>query len=310
MVSPLALLFPGQGSQRPQMLARLRDDAIGARTLDEAARALDRDIASLDSTDALAHTEATQLALLIAAVADARSLDDAGISADFVAGHSVGAFAAAVAADSIDFATALTLVDARGRAMADAQARGFGMAAFVGIPERTLQTWIDEASNNGAKLYLTNRNAQRQFAVSGADADLDALIERARANGANRAVRLAVAVPSHSPLMASVVPRMRAALANVEVRAPRIPYASNRTARLVADARGVIDDLAENVTHPVRWHEIMVALYERGVRNFVEVRPGTVLAKLAASSFDDVRTYALENNSVAALREVLARERR
>jgi malonate decarboxylase epsilon subunit len=309
VVSSLALLFPGQGSQRPGMLTRLRDDAIGSRTLDEAGRVLERDVASLDSADALVRTEATQLALLIAAVADMRSLDAAGIRADFVAGHSVGAFAAAVAADSIEFASALKLVDVRGRAMAAAQPRGFGMAGFVGIPERTLQMWIDEACDNGAQLYLTNRNAQRQFAVSGADADLDALIERARQNGASNAIRLAVAVPSHSPLMASVVPRMREILATVEVRAPRIPYASNRTARLVADARGVLDDLAENVTHPVRWHEIMIALYERGVRHFIEVRPGTVLTRLAESSLNDVRAYALENHAVAALSEVLARER-
>jgi malonate decarboxylase epsilon subunit len=309
VVSPVALLFPGQGSQRPGMLARLRGDAIGARTYDEAARVLDRDLASLDSAEALAHTEAAQLALLIAAVADGRLLADAGIRADFVAGHSVGAFAAAVAADSIDFAIALSLVDVRGRAMAQAQPVGFGMAAFAGIPERTLQSWIDEAVGSGAQLYLTNRNAQRQFAVSGANADLDSLIERARKNGASTALRLAVAVPSHSPLMASVVPRMRQAWSAIDVRAPRVPYASNRTARLVTDARGVTDDLVENVTYPVRWHEIMVALYERGVRRFVETRPGAVLTRIAESSFDDVRAYALENTGLTALRDVLARER-
>ncbi len=303
MVSPVGFLFPGQGSQRPGMLSRLR----GSPIYDEAEHALGRELATLDTADALSHTDAAQIALLVTAVADLRLLAEAGISADFVAGHSVGAFAAAVAAGVIDFVAALELVALRGRAMAQAQPRGFGMAAIVGVPERTVQTWIDEAVRAGATLYLTNRNAQRQFAVSGADADLEALIDRARNNGASKAMRLAVAVPSHSPLMSSVVPQLREALSRRTLQAPRVPYASNRTARLVLDTREIADDLAENVIHPVRWHEIMIALRERGVHRFVEVRPGNVLTRLVEATFDDVRAFALETTDVATLRDILTR---
>ena len=304
MVSPVAFLFPGQGSQRPGMLVRLRGSSI----YDEAGHVLGRELATLDTADALAHTEAAQLALLIAAVADVRLLAEAGIRADFVAGHSVGAFAAAVAAGVIDFSAALELVALRGRAMTAAQPEGFGMAAIVGVPERTVQAWIDEATRAGATLYLTNRNAERQFAVSGADADLHALVDRARSNGASKAMRLEVAVASHSPLMASVVPQLRQLLSRMTLRAPRIPYASNHTARLVLDADAVAEDLAENVIHPVRWHEIMVALRERGVHHFVETRPGQVLTHLAGAAFDDVRAFALATTDVATLRDILARE--
>jgi malonate decarboxylase epsilon subunit len=289
------------------MLARQRDDAIGAATYADAETLLGYPLATLDSAEALSGTEATQMALLVCAVADARRLANSGVVADFVAGHSIGAFAAAVCAEALDFTDALRLVAIRGRAMNDAQPHGFGMAAIVGVPENTVQQWIDAITICGGTLYLTNRNAVRQFAVSGADADLDTLIDIARKNGANKAMRLAVAVPSHSPLMQSVVPKLRTAIDAMRVRAPRIPYASNHTARLIRDAAGVADDLVENVAQPVRWSDLMHALYERGVRTFVETRPGDVLTKIVQSSFDDVRAFALESTALPDVLAVLRR---
>jgi malonate decarboxylase epsilon subunit len=305
VVNPIAFLFPGQGSQRAGMLARLREDPNNAALVDDAQTILGRDLGELDTADALAGTEAAQIALFIASVASARSLERGGIEAAFVAGHSVGAFAAATTAGVIDFRDALAVVALRGHAMAQARPSGFGMAAIVGVPQSTLQTWIDGGTARGSTLYLTNRNAARQFAVSGADADLDALVEFARSHGASKAMRLAVAVPSHSPLMAEVVPKLRQALKNIALKEPRAPYASNSTARLLRDSESIADDLAENVAHPVRWSEIMTALYERGARSFVEMQPGDVLTKLAQSSFDDVRAFSLETTSVTQLRDYL-----
>lgn len=288
------------------MLRCLLDDPSDAAWYTEAQTALRRDLGELDTAEALASTEAAQIALFIVEIAGARALERHGIEAAFVAGHSVGAFAAAVIAGVLSFRDALTIVALRGRAMAEARPTGFGMAAVVGVPESTLQTWIDTATSRGATLYLTNRNAARQFAVSGASEDLESLIEFARSQGASKVMRLAVAVPSHSPLMADVVPTLRQALGNVALSEPRIPYASNHTARLLRDASSVAEDLAENVAHPVRWSEIMTALYERGVRTFIEMRPGDVLTKIAQSSFDDVRAFSLESTSVAQLRDYLA----
>ena len=162
------------------MVTRLRDDPKNITLLDEAQTVLGRDLGELDTADALTGTEAAQIALFIAAVANARSLERNGIEAAFVAGHSVGAFAAAVIAGVVGFRDALAIVALRGHAMAHARPSGFGMAAIIGVPQSTLQTWIDAATQRGATLYLTNRNAARQFAVSGANADLDA-IDRIRA---------------------------------------------------------------------------------------------------------------------------------
>ncbi len=305
----IAFLFPGQGSQQPGMLAKLRTRPIGATTLEEAGQVLSRDPLDFDSSQAQAGTWATQLGLLIAGVASARLLAQQGIACDFVAGHSVGAFAAAVHAQALRFADALHLVDLRGQLMAQAYPTGYGMAAISGLPEGTLRAWIDEARLRGAVLYLANRNAARQFTVSGADADLDVFVAHARANGAGSAQRLAVAVPSHSPLMDGVADEMQAALSRVQVADARIPFASNRRARIETLGSAIVDDLALGVAHPVLWHEITCALYERGVRAFIEMVPGTVLSHLAQGSFADVQAVALAHVGGDALLRILRASR-
>jgi malonate decarboxylase epsilon subunit len=302
----IAFLFPGQGAQRPGMLARLRNDPIATAALDEAQTVLGRNLSELDTVQALAGTEATQLALLIAGVVGARQVEHHGVIPAYVAGHSVGAFAAAVHARVLGFADALRLVELRGRTMAQAYPRGYGMAAITGAPERIVQSWIDAARLQGAVLHLANRNAPDQLTVAGADADLAALIEWARTHGARSAVRLEVATPSHSPLMSAVAERIHDALKSTVLNDARIPYVANRTARVLTDARAIADDLAQGVAHPVLWHEATSALYERDVRVFVEMPPGETLTKLAQATFPDVRAVALEN---AGLRGVEASRR-
>lgn len=303
---PIAFLFPGQGSQRPGMLDQLREDSISAATVDEAKSILGRDLAALDTAEALAGTEATQLALLIVGVACARMLDAAGIRADYVAGHSIGAFAAATHAGVLSFRDALRLVEIRGSAMAAAHPRGFGMAAISGIPQGSLEERLESERSRGAVLYLANLNGARQFTVSGADADLANVMEWARGNGASKAIRLDVATPSHSPLMNGVAARMRDAFDAIVLGAPRVPYLANRSARVLDDSRAIATDLAASVAEPVRWHEGMSALYERGGRGFIEMRPGVVLTHLMRNSFPDAQPFALESTGISTLRELFA----
>jgi malonate decarboxylase epsilon subunit len=288
------------------MLAQLRDDPIAAATLNEAQKILGRNPSELDSVTALAGTQATQLALLIAGVASARRLEHHGIAPAYVAGHSVGAFAAAVHAHALRFADALRLVQLRGGAMAQAHPQGFGMAAIAGVSEQTLQLWIDAAKSHGTTLYPANRNAPDQFTVSGADADLAALITHARTHGA-RAVRLAVATPSHSPLMAAVAAQMQDAIQSIPMYGPRMPYVANHTARVLVDLRAIGADLAQGVAHPVLWHEATCALYERDVRVFVEMPPGDTLTRLAQAAFPDARALALDTAGLPGLRALTHR---
>ena len=306
-VAHSAFLFPGQGSQYAGMFAALRNLESANKTFQEAERVLEMDIATADTAAALADTHGAQLALLIAGVAGARVLEHRDILPAYAVGHSVGAFAAAVHAGTLKFDDALRLVDLRGRLMAQAYPSGYGMAAISGMTESQVQRWIDDARNRGAEIYLTNRNAPRQFTVSGRAHDLDSLIETAKTHGANKAARLAVATPSHSPLMADVAQRMVVALSAVTLSDPRLPVLSNRNARMLNDARSIAEDLADGVAHPVQWHDAISVLHERGVRIFVEMPPGKVLSQLVETSFEETTTIAADAAGFATVEAMLTR---
>ena len=301
----VALLFPGQGAQTPGFLHRLPQHAAVEATLAEAAAVLGADLAELDSAPALESTGAVQLGTLIAGVAVARALEAQGLRPDAVAGLSVGAFSAAVACGALGFAEALELVRVRGESMARAAPLGFGMAAILGLGERTATALIARV-NEQTPLYLAGINASTEIVVSGADAALERVIAAAHDAG-GRGVRLRVSTPSHSPLMDEVSVRLRAQLRGITLAAPRVPYVSNHRARVARSAAEVADDLALNVSRTVRWHDSVTLLYELGCRVYIEPPPGKVLSNLVRSSFPDARVVALElaplASAVAAARE-------
>jgi malonate decarboxylase epsilon subunit len=304
-----AFLFPGQGSQRPGMLHALPDAAPVTETLDDASEALGEDVRALDTAEALASTVGTQLALVIAGVAGHRALAARGARPDMVAGHSVGAFAAAVAAGVLAFPDAVRLVRLRARLMEEAYPTGHGMGVLVGLRERQAEAILKEASSAEAPVFAANLNAPDQLAIAGADAGLDRAIGLARRAGARRADRLAVAVPSHCALLDPVVDRLARALADVELRPPTVPYAGNRRARALRDAGAIRDDLATSVARPVRWHDATRVLYERGARLFVEMPPGHVLTNLATAAFPDARAVAVAEAGLDSVATLAARER-
>ncbi len=207
-----ALLFPGQGSQSAGMLAALPRHPLVAATRDEASELLGRRWQDLDTAEALAGTEAAQLALLIAGVGTARALAAEGVAVDAVLGHSVGAFPAAVAAGCLEFSDALRLVSLRGSLMAGLFPTGYGMAAILGLPARTLRDLVAQSRVAG-DLYVANYNAPRQIVVAGADGALDQVCRLAVEAGARKAERLAVATPSHCPLLGPVADELAEALA-------------------------------------------------------------------------------------------------
>jgi malonate decarboxylase epsilon subunit len=287
----VALLFPGQGAQHPGMLAALPATPEVERTLEEASDTLGCDARTLDAADALQATGPAQLALLIVGVTAARALSAAGATPDVAAGHSVGAFSAAVAAGALDFADALRAVRLRGEMMAQAYPAGFGLAALVGLTERRVERLVNEAGSAGP-LFLANRNAPLQTVVAGSAAALDALCALALRCGA-KAERLAVAVPSHCPMMAPVAKELAAALADVRFAPPQLAFASSSRARLLTTPEQIRDDLAANAARPVLWHDTTLLLQERGVRLFVQCPPGTVLSDLTQNAFACARSVAI-----------------
>ncbi|HSY04622.1 MAG TPA: acyltransferase domain-containing protein [Steroidobacteraceae bacterium] len=294
----VALLFPGQGAQRPGLLGRLPATEAVCATLAEAQQVLGGALAGLDSEAALESTAAVQLATLIAGVAAARALLAEECPVHAVAGLSVGAFAAAVACAALSFADALRLVQLRGEAMARAAPRGHGMAAIRGLSERGARALVAEV-NARRPLYLASVNSPTETVVAGDDAALALAAEAARAAGAV-ARRLKVAIPSHCPLMDEVSAQLRAAMATVRMRPPAVPYVSNHRARITGDAAQVAEDLILNVSRPVRWLDSVTLLYELGCRLYVEMPPGAVLTHLLAASLPEVRTLALAEAPLAS----------
>jgi [acyl-carrier-protein] S-malonyltransferase len=256
----IAVLFPGQGSQTADMRAsveRLRPDLLE----------LCREELRTDPFERVGEgTHMAQPAIYCASLAGWSLLDPEEPA--FLAGHSLGEFAALVAAGAMSERDGLRLVALRGRLMQ--RATGGGMMA-VGAPLETATAFAERFD-----LTLANDNSPEQVVLSGDAAAIDAACKRAKAEGL-RAARLRVSGAFHSPAMAQAAPELEAALARTEIREPAIPVFSGVTA---APFDQIPARLLEGLTSPVRWREIVIALRERGVTRFVEVGPGRVLTGL------------------------------
>ena len=297
----IAFLFPGQGSQVTGFLHRLAECREMQATLVEARRRLDHDPLLLDTTQALEATVNVQLTLLIASVATARALQAQGVFPVMHAGHSVGAFAAAVSCGALPFAAALDCVKIRGQAMQNAAPPGYGMMAIVGLTESQVVQLIDDIAGSGAPLYLAAVNAPEQIVVSGSKLTLDRAKQSALASGANSVTPLQVTVPSHCALMSPVAAALTRALTTVEMTSPRSAYVCNHNARAVVDCNAIREDLIQGAVRPVRWHDATTVMVERGANLLIEMPPGVALTRLAATAFPEVRSIAATNHSLASL---------
>jgi len=189
------------------------------------------------------------------------------------AGHSLGEYAALVAAGALEFDDAVALVDTRAEAMADAgDADAGGMIAMLGGDARAVRELADRLG-----LVIANDNAPGQLVLSGPIDAVAGAEDVARAEAGARARRLDVTGAFHSPLMEPASERLRAALQATPVATPRIDVYSNGTAAPFRDIRG---ELAENLLRPVRWRETLLAMRAAGVERFVELGPGSVLTGL------------------------------
>jgi malonate decarboxylase epsilon subunit len=289
----IAFLYPGQGAQVPGMLHCLPTRPVIHDIISEANQALGRDVLELDTEQAFASTVGVQLALLISGVAVTRALQAEGISPDLVCGLSVGAFGAAVASGSISFKDALWFVRLRAELTEKAYPEGYGLSAVVGLSEPQLSRIVDEINRPESPVFIANLNAPLQIVIAGSDSGMDAVLERAKQEGAQSAKRLEVTVPSHCPLLQDVADELTRYGATVRMRAADALYISNRRARGLRDPESIREDLATNIAHPVRWHDSISAAYERGIRVFIELPPGHTLTNLAAAAFPDARCFAV-----------------
>ncbi len=297
--------FPGQGAQQPGMLHALPQAAVVQTCIEQASAALGEDVRLLDSGEALQGTRAVQLCLLIAGVAAARLLIERGHRPDHVAGLSIGAYAAAVVADALDFGDAVRLVALRGELMQRAYPEGYGMTAILGLDLASVEQLLSEAAG---PVYLANINAANQLVIAGSEAAMAALAERARTLGAGAAKRLAMSVPSHCELLAAPAAELAAAFAEVEMRAPQVRYLSSSSARLIREPDILRDDLARNMSRVVDWHATLGTAFERGVRLHLELPPGSVLSGLARRVFEGGQVLAFAGSRLDTLDALLRQE--
>lgn len=293
-----AFLFPGQGSQYEGMLNHLPDDPDVKELLEVSSDILNTQIQSLHSKKALSKTKAVQQCLLIASVASYRVFEKNGLLPDYVAGHSVGAFGAAVASGVITFEEALRLVTLRGELMENTCGEGYGMAVVLGLDEYKLAEIVNKLFLPDEPVYVSNRNAPTQVTLSGSLAGLQKVIDYVKCHGATSAHLLNVSTPSHSPLFERVSGELLNELDKLDLKRPKIPISSNVTSRLLMQADAVKEDLAKSICHPVRWHDAVNLLYESGTELFIEMPPGEVLSKLAQQAFPEVRTMSIAKNSI------------
>jgi malonate decarboxylase epsilon subunit len=294
----LAFLFPGQGSQVPGMLHNLPHHPAVARTLDEVSESLHADVRELDSAEALQSTVSVQLALLACGVALARALFEEGVNPEAVAGLSVGAFAAAVAADVLSLADGARLVKERAEDMVKLYPQGYGLAAIVGLTENQVSTLVEQTCTDQDPVYVGNINAPRQIVIAGSNGAMDKVLEAARRSGARKAVRLNVSEPSHCPLLQPVADALKKSLGAMHIQEPKLIYVANVTGRALRSAEAVSEDLATNIAHGVRWYDATTVLEELGCRLFLEMPPGHVLSELGREAFADVRTLAIGETSL------------
>ncbi|MBV8277536.1 MAG: acyltransferase domain-containing protein, partial [Verrucomicrobia bacterium] len=192
----IALLFPGQGSQKPGMLHRLPDHPAVQRTIEEASAELGYDVLTLDSPDNLRSTIPVQLALLTAGVAAARALEAEGVVPEAVAGLSVGAFAAAVHARVLTLSDGIRLVKQRAELMEQRSPEGYGLTAIIGLNEDQVTALIREVDTPDTPVYLGNVNSADQIVITGSFEGMEKVSSAALQSGARKAERLDVAVLS------------------------------------------------------------------------------------------------------------------
>lgn len=278
------LLFPGQGSQRVGMGRRLAaEHPVAKATMAEADDALDFPLSRLcfeGPEPELTRTEFCQPAILAVTIAQWRALGaEREIEPQWLAGHSLGEYAALVVAGALEFRDAIRLVRLRGRAMQSAVPEGVGaMAAIVGLDDATVTAICADAAA-GEVVSPANFNGAGQIVVAGHRAAVERAMQGAKAAG-GRAVPLAVSAPFHCALMAPAAAELAQALDAVEIAPPVIPIVTNVEAALNSDASRVRALLVAQVTAPVRWADSMRLLQSLGCRHAVEVGPGQVLTKL------------------------------
>jgi len=293
----VALVFPGQGSQKVGMGRAWAETSPAARAVfEEADQVLGLPLSRLcweGPEEELGLTANTQPALLAAAIAAYEGITERGFPAEAVAmaGHSLGEYSALVAAGALTLADALRLVRRRGELMQEAVPVGVGaMAAVIGLDAEAVAQLAADVGTEQEVCAVANLNGPGQTVLAGHKGAIDRAVALARERGARKATVLAVSAPFHSPLMRPAREGMAGLLAATTFRDPRVPVVCNVDAAPVTTGEAARDALIRQIDSPVRWMESVEHMSAHlGVDTYIEVGPGTVLAGLIRRIVPGVR---------------------
>jgi [acyl-carrier-protein] S-malonyltransferase len=276
----VGVLFPGQGSQYQGMVDPWLEHPAGRAIVERASAVLGWDVAERSrDADALSLTEVVQPAVFTCDLAAFAVLEAEGVRCDAAAGHSLGEYAALVAAGAVDLEPALSALAARAEAMGSASRDQPGAMTALIMPAEEARE-VCEIAGRGDVLVVANENGARQSVLSGSVTAVERAEELARSRG-GKAMRLPVAGAFHSPLMKPALQPVREALSRVEFRDPAFTIVPNVSGKPTRNRLVLRDVLSRHLVSPVRWEASMQAMAELGVSWFLEAGPGDVLGKLA-----------------------------
>ena len=300
----VAFLYPGQGSQKVGMGSDLldTDKELFERYLglaDEVSGLPIRKFCLDGPIEELTRTDVAQPALFAVGMALTELSGEVGLKPDFVAGHSLGEYTAAVASGAVGLEDGMRLVSERGRRMADVQAERPGaMAAIIGLAAETVEELCDRASEAGV-VGLANLNTQTQTVISGEEMGVVKAMELADEEGAAKTVRLPVGGAFHSELMKPVQAALAETAGRLAFADPRVQLVVNHSGRTVTSGDEVREALVAQIAAPVRWADCVQTLVDAGCETSVELGPGKVLSGLVRKIDSDVKT--LPGSSRSAL---------
>ncbi|ACL75063.1 ACP S-malonyltransferase [Ruminiclostridium cellulolyticum] len=295
----VAFLFPGQGAQYVGMGKEIADEYKSAsKVFDEATEALGFDVREMifnGDDETLKITENTQPTIVTTSIACMQPLLEKGIRPDFVAGLSLGEYAAHVTAGTISFKDAVALVKKRGKYMQEAVPIGVGaMAAIIGLENNDVIECCKEASQVGI-VEPANFNCPGQIVVAGEKAAVEKAAELCKAKGAKRAMLLPVSAPFHCSLLKPAGEKLAVELDMVSLNDIKIPVVTNVTGETVTNKDFVKDLLVKQVSTSVLLEKSIRTMLDAGVDTFVEIGPGKVLSGFVKKIDRDAKVLNVEN---------------
>lgn len=293
-------VYPGQGAQKINMLHDLPKHALVNRYLERASDILKENVMLLDQVEALKSTYAVQLCLYIAGVISSALLREQGLQPKYVAGLSIGAWAAATVANVIRFEDGLTLVAKRAELMQQAYPNGYGMTAIIGADRFQVESWIAKVASDGQEVFIANLNAENQVVISGSFEAMQLVAKYANQSGAI-SKKIEISVPSHCMLLEKQAQQLACLAKGFNSQQPTIRYLSGTSARLLRTNTQIIDDIVFNMSRTVDWQSTVQVAWERGVRLQIEALPGTVLTGLARKVFKEGTVLSFQNTQLESL---------